>query len=173
MQQYKEITTPIKQTFTQHKAFGKDVTITATPNEKYPGQNGAFSLVNGVWSHKGLSYPDWLGWIGSDMEATIDLGAPTSFSSVKMHTLDQNGSWVYLPKNVEVLVSNDGKNFRPVGQSAEFVKDTLTMGFITVSFPTQKSRYIKVVATNYGTIPEGKPGAGTKAWLFADELLVN
>ena len=173
MQQYKEITTPIKQTFTQHKAFGKDVTITATPNEKYPGQNGAFSLVNGVWSHKGLSYPDWLGWIGSDMEATIDLGTPTSFSSVKMHTLDQNGSWVYLPKNVEVLVSNDGKNFRPVGQSAEFVKDTLTMGFITVSFPTQKSRYIKVVATNYGTIPEGKPGAGTKAWLFADELLVN
>ena len=173
MQQYKEITTPIKQTFTQHKAFGKPVTITATPNEKYPGQNGAFSLVNGVWSHKGLSFPDWLGWIGSDMEATIDLGAPASFSSVKMHTLDQNGSWVYLPKSVEVLVSNDGKTYRSVGQSAEFVKDTLTMGFITVSFPAQKSRYIKVVATNYGTIPEGKPGAGTKAWLFADELLVN
>jgi hexosaminidase len=173
MAQYKEITTPIRQNFVFNKATGKPVSITATPNEKYPGQHGAFSLVNGVWSNKGLSYPDWLGWIGDDMEATIDLGTPTSFSSVKMHTVEQNGSWIYLPKQVEVLVSNDGKTFRSVGQSSEFAKDTLTMGYITVSFPAQKSRYVKVVATNYGTIPDGKPGAGNKAWLFADELLVN
>ena len=171
--QYKELTNPLQQKFTFHKAFGKKVSITATPNEKYPGQNGAFSLVNGVWSYKGLSYPDWLGWIGDDMEATIDLGSTTSFSSVKMHTLDQNGSWVYLPQYVEVLVSKDGKNYQSVGKSSQFVKDTLTMGFITVSFPTQKSRYLKVVAKNYGLIPDGKPGGGTKAWLFADEIQVN
>jgi hexosaminidase len=171
--QYKQIASPIKQTFTQHKAFGKPVTITTAPEDKYPGQGGAFSLVNGVWSSKGLSYPDWLGWIGSDLEATIDLGAATPVSLVKMHTLEQPGSWVYLPKQVEVLVSDDGKSFRSVGQSAEFVKDTLSMGYITVTFPAQKSRFVKVVATNIGTIPDGKPGAGNKSWLFADELLVN
>lgn len=171
--QYTPVTTPFRQNFVINKAFGKKVSIAATPNEKYPGQYGAFSLVNGVWSNKGLSYPDWLGWIGDDMEATIDLGAATSFSTVKMHTLEQPGSWVYLPKNVEVLVSDDGKSFRSVGQSAGFVKDTLSMGYITVTFPAQKSRYVKVVATNYGTIPDGKAGAGNKSWLFADELLVN
>jgi hexosaminidase len=173
LSQYKQIAAPVKQTFIQHKAFGKPVSITTVPEDKYPGQNGAFSLVNGVWSNKGLSYPDWLGWIGSDLEATIDLGAAASFSSVKMHTLEQPGSWVYLPKNVEVLVSDDGKSFRSVGQSAEFEKDTLSMGYITVNFPVQKSRYIKIVATNYGTIPDGKAGAGNKSWLFADELVVN
>ncbi|MCW3073997.1 MAG: beta-N-acetylhexosaminidase [Flaviaesturariibacter sp.] len=163
---------PILLPFSFNKATGKKVSITATPNSKYPGQGGAFSLVNGIYSNKGLSYPDWLGFIGDDLEATIDLGKAESFSSVKMHTLDQNGSWVYLPAFVEVLTSNDGKRFKPVGRSSEFAKDTLTMGFITVRFAKQSARYIKVVAKNYGTIPDGMPGGGNKAWLFADELIV-
>jgi hexosaminidase len=80
---------------------------------------------------------------------------------------------VYLPEYIEVLTSNDGKNFSSAGKSSEFVKDTLTMGWITLSFPKQSARYIKVVAKNYGVIPDGKPGAGNKAWLFADEIQVN
>jgi len=156
-----------------NKATGKKVSITIPPNSKYPGQGGAFSLVNGVYSNKGLSYPDWLGWVGDNMEATIDLGEQTSFDSVRIHTLDQNGSWVYLPQYVEVLISNDRNNFTSVGKSSTFVGDTLTMGWINVQTPKQSSRYIRVVAKNYGLIPDGKPGGGNKAWLFADEVQVH
>jgi len=163
---------PISINFYPNKATGKKVSITATPEPKYPGQGGAFSLVNGIYSSKGLSYPDWLGWIGHDLEATIDLGTKTSFDSVRMHTLEQNGSWVYLPQSVEVFTSIDGTNFTSVGKSSKFVGDVLTMGWINVSTPKQSSRFIKLVAKNYGLIPEGKPGAGTKAWLFADEIQV-
>lgn len=155
-----------------NKATGKKASVKIKPTDKYPGQGGAFSLVNGVYSHKGLSYPDWLGWIGDDMEATIDLGNKTSFDSVRMHTLDQNGSWIYLPQYVEVLVSNDGKKFISVEKSSKFVPDTLTMGWITVAVPKQSARYVKVIAKNYGLIPDGKPGGGNKAWLFADEIQV-
>jgi hexosaminidase len=153
------------------KSTGRPVTITATPQPNYPGQ-GAFSLVNGVWSKKGLSNPDWLGFIGDDIEATIDMGKNVSYSSVKVHTINQNGSWVYLPQYVEVLVSDDGKIFTSVARGSEFVKDTLTMGWITVNFPQQTARYIKVIAKNYGMIPNGMPGAGNKAWVFADEMQV-
>lgn len=158
--------------FSFNKATGKKISITIPPNSKYPGQGGAFSLVNGVYSNKGLSYPDWLGWVGDDLEATIDLGKTTSFDSVRIHTLDQNGSWIYLPQYVEVLTSNDGNNFTSVGKASTFVGDTLTMGWMNVSTPKQSSRFIKVVARNYGLIPDGKPGAGNKAWLFADEVQV-
>jgi hexosaminidase len=162
----------IEQSFFFNKATGKKVSITTLPNSKYPGQNGAFSLVNGIYSSKGLSYPDWLGWIGDDMEATIDLGRTTSFDSVRMHTLDQNGSWVYLPQYIEVFISNDGSNFTSAGKSATFVGDTLTMGWINVLTRKQSARFIKVIAKNYGLIPDGKPGAGNKAWLFADEIQI-
>lgn len=94
-------------------------------------------MVNGVYSAKGLSNPDWLGWIGDDMEATIDLGKTTTIDSVRMHTIAQNGSWIYLPKEVEVMMSTDGKTFSSAGTSSEFVSDTLTMGWITV--PLQKN----------------------------------
>lgn len=155
-----------------NKATGKKVSVTKMPNEKYPGQGGAFSLVNGIYSNKGLSYPDWLGFIGDDIVATIDLGKSTYFDSVRIHTLDQNGSWVYLPEYVEVLVSKDGKNFRSAGKSSEFKRDTLTMGWINVPVPAQNSRFVKVIAKNYGLIPDGQPGAGTRAWVFADEIQI-
>ncbi|MGE5520610.1 MAG: family 20 glycosylhydrolase [Candidatus Dadabacteria bacterium] len=168
-----KVITSITQNFYLNKATGKTISITNQPNEKYPGQNGAFSLVNGVFSSKGLSFPDWLGWIGDDMDATIDLGNRTPISSVRIHTLDQNGSWVYLPQDVEVFTSEDGKNFTPVGKNSEFVKDNLTMGWITVAFPQQQTHYVRVVAKNYGMIPTGKPGAGNKAWMMVDEIQVN
>lgn len=164
--------TGIKQTFSFNKATGKKASITTPPNEKYPGQVGAFSLVNGVYSNKGLSFPDWLGWIGEDMNATIDLRKQTPVDSLRVHTLDQNGSWIYLPQYVEVLTSTDGKKFTAAGRSSAFVKDTLTMGWITVQIPKQVCRYIKIVAKNYGVIPDGKPGAGNKAWFFADEIQI-
>jgi hexosaminidase len=162
----------INRYFRFNKATGKKISIAAPPNSKYSGQGGAFGLVNGVYSNKGLSYPDWLGWVGDDLEATIDLGKTTSFDSVRIHTVDQNGSWIYLPQYVEVLTSNDGNNFTSIGKSSTFVGDTLTMGWINVSTPKQSSRFIKVIAKNYGLIPDGKPGAGNKAWLFADEVQV-
>lgn len=162
----------INEYFHINKATGKKVLISTPSNEKYPGQGGAFSLVNGVYSNKGLSYPDWLGWVGDDLEAIIDLGKTEKFDSVRMHTLNQNGSWIYLPQYVEVFTSADGKNFTSAGKSSVFVNDTLTMGWITVFTPKQSSRYIKIIAKNHGLIADDKPGGGNKAWLFADEIQV-
>jgi hexosaminidase len=173
LSRYKALTNPIYQNFSFNKATGKKVSITTLPTSKYPGQGGAFGLVNGVYSSKGLSYPDWLGWVGDDLVATIDLGKTISFDSVRMHTLEQNGSWIYLPQYVEVLTSNNGNNFTSVGKSSTFINDILTMGWINIPTPKQSSRYIKLVAKNFGMIPDGKPGAGNKAWLFADEIQVN
>ncbi|HJW17215.1 MAG TPA: family 20 glycosylhydrolase, partial [Flavisolibacter sp.] len=129
-----------------NKATGKTVNIEHSPNSKYPGQGGSFSLVNGVYSSKGLSYPDWMGWVGDDLVATIDLEKSQSITSVKMHTLEQNGSWIYLPKYVEVMGSMDGTHFSSLGRSTEFKIDTLTMGWIRVTFPPTTARYIKIIA---------------------------
>jgi hexosaminidase len=166
------ILSSVTSTISFHKATGKSVSMTATPNEKYPGQGGAFSLVNGIYSKKGLNFPDWLGFIGDDLVATIDLGRIDTVRSVRMHTLDQNGSWVYLPAYVEVETSPDGVSYTAAGRSSEFVRDTLTMGFVPVRFNPVQARYLRITAKNYGIIPAGMPGAGNKAWLFADELIV-
>lgn len=37
---------------------------------------------------------------------------------------------------------------------------------------TITARYVKVIAKNYGTIPEWHPGAGGEAFIFVDEFWV-
>jgi aryl-phospho-beta-D-glucosidase BglC (GH1 family) len=41
---------------------------------------------------------------------------------------------------------------------------------IFVNPDAQKAKFIKVIASNLGKIPEGNPGAGSNAWLFIDEI---
>ncbi len=161
-----------RQKFSFNKATGKKISITTSPTDKYPGQGGAFGLVNGIYSGKGLSYPDWLGWIGDDLEASIDLGSSQAIDSVRMHTINQNGSWIYLPQYIEIFGSADGKTFSSIGKSSSFITDTLTMGWMTVPVKNTSTRYIKLVAKNFGLIPDNLLGAGNKAWLFADEIQV-
>jgi len=159
------------QPFYISKATSKKITLATAPVGSYKGQ-GAFSLVNGIYSAKGISFPDWLGFTG-DLDAVIELGRTSSVSTVKVHLLDQQPSGIYLPSSVEILLSADGKSFRSVGTTSNFVKDTARSGFMTVSFSAASARYVKLVAKNYGKVPAGNPGAGNRTLLFADEILVD
>jgi hexosaminidase len=136
---------------------------------------GAFGLINGALSEKGFNSPEWLGWLGTDMEAVVDLVKPASVSSVKVHVLDQSQSQIWLPSSVEVHLSSDGKNFTLAGSRTQFEKDSsgFATGFYAVKFPPKTSRYIKVIAKNHGVIAEGNRFAGSKAWVFVDEIQVN
>ena len=36
----------------------------------------------------------------------------------------------------------------------------------------QQARYVRATARNIGVCPDWHPGAGEKAWIFADELII-
>jgi hexosaminidase len=165
----------VQQKFYFNKATGKRISLTTGPSTTYPGNVGAFGLINGALSERGFNSPEWLGWLGTDMEAVIDLIKPASVSSVNVHVLDQSQSQIWLPASVEVLSSNDGKNFKLAGTSNSFEKDNsgFASGYYNVSFTPVSARYIKVVAKNHGTIAEGNRFGGSKAWVFVDEIQVN
>jgi len=165
----------IEQKFSLNKATGKKITLTNPPAKNYPG-DGAFTLVNGVQNEKGLARSsEFLGFLGTDMNAIIDLKTETDISKVTIHVLDQNGSWIYLPAQVEITFIPDVdfteeqlKNFPKEVKAVDPVKDK---GARIISIESkQKCRYVKVVAKNFGIIPPGNPGAGNPAWLFADEI---
>lgn len=155
------------------KATGKKLALTTQPAGKFPGVGGEFGLINGVQSARGLSSPEWLGWNGGDMEAVIDLGKTQSISSVSCHVLDQHPSWIYRPSSVEVLVSDNGTSFTPAARASDATADTLNMYTMQVKVPATNTRYVKVIARNYGKIPEGEPGVSNPSWLLVDEIQVD
>jgi hexosaminidase len=57
-------------------------------------------------------------------------------------------------------------------------KDSLLVNFdldISPFYPKDKvlkTKMLKITIPNYGIIPDGKQGAGQKAWTFIDEIIV-
>jgi hexosaminidase len=160
----------IRQKFFFNKATGKKIMLTEKPAEKWPGNGGVFGLVNGALSNKGINSAEWLGWQGKDMEAIIDLGTAQSISSINCHLLEQKGSWIYLPAYIEAFTSADGSNFTSVGKTSQYISKTMGMYDATISTAPVTARYAKIIAKNYGKIPDGQAGEGNNAWLFVDEI---
>lgn len=149
-----------------NKATNKPITLKTPPSKSY-NYGGGFTLVNGVVAKLPRVNNEWLGWGGNDLEAIIHLENKEDISNIQVGFLNEELSWIYLPKTVEFFVSDDGKTFTSIGTS--IIKDNR---FATLQFNTLKTTYVKIIATNFGNIPSGKPGAGEKAWLFCDEIQI-
>lgn len=156
------------QNYFINKATNKNVTLTKQPSSSYKG-DGAFTIVNGVVASKPRINQQWIAWQGDDMECLIDLNELTEINEVKCGFLKEEVNWIHLPNNVEVFISNDGKKFSSVGNTKVFNEDRFT----SIGLKNTKTRYVKIIAKNHGVIQSGKPGAGSKAWLFCDEIQIN
>ena len=161
----------IEQAFYISKSTGKNISLKFNASEKYSSGN-PFTLVNGVRGDSIRRQSDWLGFRVNNLEATIDLEKSTAFSKVKLNFLKDPANWIHYPKLIEILASEDGKNFKTIGGlSGEAIK---TMkGKVEIEFPIQNAQYVKIIAVHSGKILEGNPGAGSDSWLFVDEILID
>lgn len=164
----KQKSASIEQRFYWSDAVGKNITLVNQPHENY-SIGGALTLVDGIIGNRSKFGRDWLGFSGKDLNATIDLGKPQTINKVLLCVLESQGSWIYFPKKVEVLISNDGQNFESISQlNSSEIKDI--RGEIVVEVKGIKAQFIKIIAINLGKIEDGNPGAGSDAWLFVDEI---
>lgn len=168
---------PLARTFTlvRHLARGKRVTLASANSRQYPG-TGRFTLTDGLLGstdhHDGL----WQGWIGSDLEAVVDLGSTTAISSIGVSFLQAVQSWILLPSAVAVSVSEDGEQWTPAGDATHDIPAARDDPFrhtleVSVS-PGTRARYVRISARQFGALPHWHAGAGRPAWIFADEIVV-
>src|SRR5207247_920577 len=91
-------------------ATGRPVRYEPPFSEKDAGDR-EHALTTGV--RGGRSYAaGWQGFDGTDLEGTIDLGGMKTVRRIEMGFLRDVGSWIMLPRQVELLASADGKEFR-------------------------------------------------------------
>jgi hexosaminidase len=160
----------IEQPFFITKSTGKEIKLEHQPHENY-GIGGPFTLVDGMKGNPSKFGRDWLGFWGKDMSATIDLSKTEMISKISINTLLSEGSWIYYPKEIQFLVSNDGINYQSIQIISQKEIET-KKGKVVIEFPKLKAKFIKIVAINNGIIVDGKPGAGSNSWLFVDEISV-
>ena len=91
-------------------------------------------------------------------------------NSITTRFYNTNGQWIYAPKKIDIAYSLDGKKYYLLKEVELSSTDRIVK--ITAEFDAVNAKYIKILAPNYGVIPEGKQGAGNKAWIFIDEIIV-
>lgn len=158
-----------------HKAIGKKVTYTSRYSGRYPagGDGGLTDGLRGSSNHRdGL----WQGFLGNDLDLVIDLGSIQVVNSVQMNFLQNQRSWIFLPKVVEYSLSSDGKKYHSFNEVLNRIspkeKESILQPFNFQFMEPTKARYIHVKAKNPGVCPEWHDGAGQPCWIFTDEVVV-
>lgn len=159
---------------TEHKGKNKKVKMLTEYSPKYPGI-GPVGLTDGEHGLMDVNHKAWQGYEGSDFGAIVDLGKETNVSSLSSRYLLDAGSWVFLPQHVNYSISLDGINWKPVGKVEHNIlqrTDKKMFHEFSLEFQEQPVRFIKVEAKNMGICPSWHAGAGGKAWLFVDEVII-
>jgi len=128
------------------------------------GRRGGANFRTGAWQgHRG------------DFEAVIDLGRVTGVSKVSAGFLQDVRSWIWMPTRVEFDLSLDGESYERAGAVETDVPardEAVTVKDFVREFARREARYLRVRAYNYGVIPAWHAGAGDRAWVFVDEIIV-
>ena len=141
---------------------------------KYSGK-GHINLVDGLIGTTHYNDGYWQGWEGDDMDVILDLGERTLISKISAGFLESVGSWIFLPINIAVSFSIEGKQFKneKIIQLTEAPPDSpperRTADFSGIN---ELCRYIKIRAQNRKVCPDWHPGSGGKAWIFSDEIII-
>jgi hypothetical protein len=138
----------------------------------YPAK-GTKTLVDGTSGYNDFSY-NWLCFYGTDMVATIDMGAAKNISGMKMHFLDDPRHWIFVPSSVVVEVSDDGVIYRPFASFTEPMPDEHYE--VTVkpyaAEAKARARFIRVTAKNIPALPSWRQHDSKKPMLACDEIFV-
>ncbi|MCP5105357.1 MAG: glycoside hydrolase family 92 protein [bacterium] len=153
---------------------GRDIHLATAYASQYSA-GGDMALIDGIRGGKDFRTGTWQGYHGVDMEAVVDLGKQKTIRRIAAGFLQDNNAWIFMPLRVEYSLSKDGKRFSvaavvpnvlPHRQGGSIVKD-----FSADIYPA-RARYVKIHARNTGVCPPWHKGAGEKAWIFVDEIVI-
>ncbi|MDD3003677.1 GH92 family glycosyl hydrolase [Flavobacterium sp.] len=152
------------------------IAIKSIYNPQYHA-GGNDGLLDGIHGTKNWQKGDWQGYQGQDFDAIVDLQETKSIRSISANFLQDSRSWILMPAQVEYYISSDNVNFNLVGTVAHSIDPKETENLIkdfNLNLKNEsKAKYIKVIAKNFGKLPEWHQGFGGESFIFIDEITIN
>lgn len=158
-----------------NKATACPVTLLQPSNKSYTFA-GATTLVDGQrGTSTNYGTGRWIGFVGNDLEAVIDLGKPTEVKEVDVQTCVKKGDWIFGARAFEVEGSADGTTFTKLASQsypAMQESDPDKIYSLSLSFTPTSTRYLKVKVVSEHQTPAWHANKGNPAYLFVDEIQV-
>jgi len=150
-----------------------EISLQQKYNRQYTA-GGAEGLIDGIYGDKDWRKGSWQGYQTCNFEAVIDLKKSTDISYVYANFLQDQRSWIMMPKNVKFWGSVDGKNYTLLTeishQTPEETQENIILKLEKKLEQKIQVRYIKVSAENFGKLPAWHISAGEEAFIFVDEV---
>jgi hypothetical protein len=151
------------------------INIKSVYNPQYHA-GGPEGLLDGILGTENWRKGDWQGYQSQDFEAVVDLKEVKNISEISARFLQDQRSWILMPTKVEYYISDDNVNFTYFGSVNNTLdpklEENTILNFTSNENKGKKARYVKVIAKNFGKLPEWHQGAGGDAFIFVDEILV-
>ena len=155
---------PESRSIVQHEALGKPVTYLGRYAEKYRAE-GDSTLTNGLRGDWGYLEGRWQGFIDSTgVDVVVDMGKVTDIRDVRVDFMHLYESVIYTPETIELMVSDDGKDFKTIDTVRPGIK--ASEDYLVYPYKWKgdvKGRYVRVKALS----------REKDAWIFTDEIIVN
>jgi hexosaminidase len=177
--------------FIYHQAIGKISKINVPYSKYHPAYSGGgpMALADGrIGDKNNLKNGRWQGYSGSDLIIDLNFESVIKMNYFKMSFYENTPSWVFLPEQIQLLISEDGINYKDTiffeielteidkngePQSIAYSKDGFSKRAIEEGdFKNKKVRKLKVICKYFGPLPKGHPGEGYPSMIFADEIIV-
>ena len=153
---------------------GRSVDIKNQYNSQYTA-GGDVALIDFIRGSGNFRTGAWQGYYGVDFEAVVDLGQIQNIHEISAGFLQDQKSWVFMPLEVKFEISTDGKNYISIGKAENDIPEKQMGGIVkefTIKGFNKKAKYIKLTAENRKICPDWHVGAGGKAWIFIDEIVI-
>ncbi len=145
------------------------------PNRSYTA-GGPIALIDGLRGTRAWRTGSWHGYQLTDFEATVDLGEIRTIRRAGASFLQDVRSWIWMPTEVVISVSEDGVTFHQVARLGHDVPsgddETVYLRELTAELEAARGRFVRIFARNLGPIPDWHPGHGDLSFIFVDEILI-
>ncbi len=143
---------------------GKPIRYNTPYHSGYPAAGDA-TMTDGL--RGGWKFGDgrWQGWLNSDVDLTLDLGATQPIAYAGIGFMQAPAAEIRMPHEVTISLSDDNEHFTELATVAvDTALDPRKTAFQTFAWSGEaRGRYVRIV----GRLDKSKGG-----WLFADEVIV-
>lgn len=164
---------PLQQVKFVHLEGNRRIVSCTTPHRAYTA-DGPDALIDGIRGGDDFRVPSWMGFYGVDMDVVVDLGETRTIQKLGCGFLQDQNSWIFMPRAATFATSLDGVAFTPVGRADNTVDehaDGVVTQDLSVAFAPRKARYLKVQGIAPVMCPGWHKGAGNRSFIFADEIV--
>lgn len=151
-----------------------DLVLNTQPNEKYKAQ-GASTLFDQVKGKNNHGSGEWLGYQDQamDLEFSIENGKAPQELALSLYY--NEGAHIFPPAKVEIWTLSEGKwtsLINEVPTQSEKARESRPE-ILEYSLGANPMEKIRVRISPLSKLPKWHPSAGSKGWIFIDEILLN